>query len=533
MDSFKIPKDVIGQIALRVSEMFPPFWTSNYVPEDVIGEIILRVPKIEWTNIVSVDKTFRKCCLKLLQEVDTEEKFEKAYESGDILSLSRNKIYRYANWNQVLKIACKRTYLSIAKMALSKGVSYCYDGLNAIFKKDLKCENIGRLHRQKIKQLIIEKYRSGEIEDSDAEQIINNESQVFNIKNIEFIAACRNGYTEVVERSGVKDNYVLYYGFLTACKRGHSKIVSSLADKVEEHYLDYGLVKAISKNCIEVIKILLQKGDRNLNRGLNEAIRCGHTHLVSSMVKLENIDLELSLPNACESGNMNIVRIVLGNMNKKMGWRNWNSILHHACISGNLDLVQTLAGMLTSCKGIKWDYALDGAASSGNISVVKFILDKGCHNLNDALSSACEKNHLNIIKFLLELSKNNSNYICDLNCGLQGACMGGRGEIIELMIREGADDLSLKSLCFFGRNLEIIKLMIECGANDYSDALEQCFMTNDYITGKFLVDKIDVNDLLHILDRSERYVRNPHETSLGKYILKRVSERTKYDASDI
>jgi hypothetical protein len=110
------------------------------------------------------------------------------------------------------------------------------------------------------------------------------------------------------------------------------------------------------------------------------------------------------------------------------------------------------------------------ACFSGNLDIVKFIIEKGVDDLNWGLTGACYGGHLDIVKFIMEKG------VDDLNWGLTGACYGGHLDIVKFLIEKGANDWNrgLYGACS-GRHLDIVKFTIEKGANDWNEGILRVF----------------------------------------------------------
>lgn len=154
---------------------------------------------------------------------------------------------------------------------------------------------------------------------------------------------------------------------------------------------------------------------------------------------------------------------------------------------------------LIDCRGdlVNWDQGLIGAASEGNINIVKSLVMNGATNFNEALITASVNDKVDVIKFLLELDINdifiaineaciycskaavdvfiNSGKFINFNDGLISACIGGSMEIVDIFINCGANNINdaCLTLCTYGNdNFDIIVKLMAIGISNY----ETCFM---------------------------------------------------------
>lgn len=114
-----------------------------------------------------------------------------------------------------------------------------------------------------------------------------------------------------------------------------------------------------------------------------------------------------------------------------------------------------------------WNAAFKVACEKGHIDVMKLILDQVI-DFSSMLRLACENGHKEIVQIIIDRRTDVANVKKWLNKGLYGACLGGHEELVNLMIRYGANDWQsgLFAACY-GGHLEIVNLMIWCGADNW------------------------------------------------------------------
>ena len=104
----------------------------------------------------------------------------------------------------------------------------------------------------------------------------------------------------------------------------------------------------------------------------------------------------------------------------------------------------------------------------------------------------CKYNHKSMIKLIInkvvQIHKNEN--ILNWDEGLYGACFNGDMEIINLMIKKGANDwdVGLNGACY-GGNMEIVKLMIEKGANAWNLGYAGCFFNQGTEIMNLMIEK--------------------------------------------
>ena len=189
-----------------------------------------------------------------------------------------------------------------------------------------------------------------------------------------------------------------------------------------------------------------------------------------------------ALSTACENGHLEIVQYMMTHINVKLLAGNY----YRCCKSGNLELVKyihsnkaqwgfayandgshyyTHSGYWGNPYFFDLDYGLYCAATSGNMELVKFIINIGATNYDRGLQGACEKGHTKIAMFMIEKGANR------WNDALKSACGGGHLELVRFMIHKGATDLhpGLQALRGGGKYRrqtgEIIRELIAAGLN--------------------------------------------------------------------
>ena len=249
--------------------------------------------------------------------------------------------------------------------------------------------------------------------------------------------ACYNGSLSIVkylvskpqcdiEAIDNEGNQPLHYA---ACQ-GHKEIVTIVGKKVSQDSLYKCITSAKQLAEPDIIKLLT---DHYENR--------------------------ISLINACEFGNVDIVRHLVINkhcdVNTKGGW-NGNTPLHYACEKGHFEIVKILTHHPQCNIEAENDYndrPLHKACKSGNVDIVHhLVINKHCDvnakwgwNGNTPLHYACEKGHFEIVKILTNHPQCNIEAEDKDNVRpLHKACESGNVDIVRHLVIDKHCDVNAK-----------------------------------------------------------------------------------------
>jgi len=124
-----------------------------------------------------------------------------------------------------------------------------------------------------------------------------------------------------------------------------------------------------------------------------------------------------------------------------------------ACKTGDINIVRKLIN-----KGAtNWDYGLQGACFSGNIDLVRLMLEKGaCPLKTYGLKYACQYAYRDIVDLLL------SKGCTAIWWGLEGACIGGHLDLIEKMCQfpKGLWKSDNLNYIFITGNVELVRTIM-------------------------------------------------------------------------
>ena len=247
--------------------------------------------------------------------------------------------------------------------------------------------------------------------------------------------ACYNGSLSIVEYLISKPqcdieaidnegNQPLHYA---ACQ-GHKEIVSIVGKKVSQD----GLSK-----CMESAKQLAE----------------------SDIMKLLNDHYEdrISLIDACESGNVDIVRHLVIDKHCDVNAKGWNGYtpLHYACEKGHFEIVKILTNhpkCNIEAENNSNDRPLHKACKSGNVDILRhLVIDKHCdvnakgRNGYTPLHYACEKGHFEVVEFLTNHPQCNIEAENNYNDRpLHKACGSGNVDILRHLVIDKHCDVNAK-----------------------------------------------------------------------------------------
>jgi ankyrin repeat protein len=128
---------------------------------------------------------------------------------------------------------------------------------------------------------------------------------------------------------------------------------------------------------------------------------------------------------------------------------------------GDLGFVQDLINTGVITKRSDLDWPLSGAARTGHLDIVQYLVGLGVPDVNWALSNAAQQDHLDIVRYLVE------NGATGLNPALEQAAGQGHVDIIAYLIDAGATSLnSALRAAAWTCHLEAVKYLIQRGANE-------------------------------------------------------------------
>jgi len=261
--------------------------------------------------------------------------------------------------------------------------------------------------------------------------------------------ACKYGYYEKVEAfiekrsTSFNGGSALNDALANACLYGHIGIAKLLIYNCNSEF-DWDWNRGLACAChnsrnMEIILLMISYGADDWNRALACACESGNMDAVQLMIEYGANEWNYGLDAACRGGYTEIAKLMIEKGAEGVDWA-----LKYACSSGNLDTVNLLIEHGTCKKGsYYYNLGLKYACKSGNMSIINLMVKYGANDYIKALEGACLGGNIKICLFVIEKLEG----ICDYSdWGLKNACDGGHIDILNLMIRQGADwDLWIES----------------------------------------------------------------------------------------
>jgi ankyrin repeat protein len=235
-----------------------------------------------------------------------------------------------------------------------------------------------------------------------------------------FDQMCTFGLYEQILVYYLNNNTKYIDDFYYACNGGHLEIVNLMIKKGENNW-NWGLRGACIGGHLEIVKLMIEKGANYWKHGLTDACKGGHfdsdnarstrfaydnarsrLEIVNLMIEKGANDWGSGLYNACYSGNLEIVKLMIKN-----GADNWNDGLYGACEGGHF-CYNNHCACFTYDNAHSTRFAYDNARST-RLEIIKLMIEKGANNWNDGLCSACRNENLEIVKLMIEKGATHCN----------------------------------------------------------------------------------------------------------------------------
>lgn len=267
------------------------------------------------------------------------------------------------------------------------------------------------------------------------------------------IGACASGNVEL---------FVKYFDF-------DFGLVSTT--KTVSEYMDYYLPHACVGHNMCMINYLVNRGATNWKDCFNTACRGNHLEIVELVItNCGDMDLDWNsgLYAACAGGCVEIAKLML---QKGATVNNYNDILYQSCMSGSLGIIELMIS-----QGVNnWDNGLCGACYYGHPEVAELMINKGAANFKYALKLACIQHNTDVAKVIITsgIFKNIQTIIPDINSCFFNVCSCGDLDLIKLFIQiittQAQENIDwyegLQGACYSG-NIMIVKYIFECWDED-------------------------------------------------------------------
>jgi ankyrin repeat protein len=253
---------------------------------------------------------------------------------------------------------------------------------------------------------------------------------------------------------------------LFACDKGFVDIMNRLMKmKIPMQAMNYALDRAFSAGHVDMIEFLLNNG-ANINCGglLYNAITANNVELVRLLVFYGINICDFDLSTACKTGNIDIVKILVGTGGEKAGVDSVKCLLN-SCDRKNIELVRLMLDNGVD-PHVSTDWPLRRACRVGSVAIVELLLQRGAniHAAGDAgLSVACEERNLEMIKLLLD---NGADVHAKNEMALHTACRLGYTDVVTLLLQYGANIHVNPNIIMCANkygHTDVVKLLLDAG----------------------------------------------------------------------
>ena len=241
-------------------------------------------------------------------------------------------------------------------------------------------------------------------------------------KPLKFIIIFMNG-EQFNHKFEVVKNIEINEVLLGACKANNLDLVKSAikngAVKFKKAFFFF-----FENGNIQIAQLMFEDDTVCRSEGLFRAAKAGHYDFVKFYYDTNEYDLDYTMSGACESNNLELVKYL-----SEKGADCYDDYLFNACYGGNLEIIDFLIK-----KGANdFNNGLCGASESGSLEIIKLMIEKGADNFDEGFKIACEIGYLHVVKYL------SNTYDCNLDRGLNRANIGNRIEVINYLIKKGAN----------------------------------------------------------------------------------------------
>jgi ankyrin repeat protein len=129
-----------------------------------------------------------------------------------------------------------------------------------------------------------------------------------------------------------------------------------------------------------------------------------HYSLTTNKMMYESL-LRYGMSGAIESGNLNLVKYFVEDMNEKIEYYNFKEAI------GNLKILNYL---YSRNKSIKLNSLLSKAVENGDKNIVDFLIENGADNWNEGLEGAVKGNNIEMFNYFVSKGATHMNYLFEI-----------------------------------------------------------------------------------------------------------------------
>lgn len=178
--------------------------------------------------------------------------------------------------------------------------------------------------------------------------------------------------------------------------------------------------------------------------------------------------LNRALNGAASSGQIDIVKNMLG-----LGAHSYATSLNLASKDGHLEIVKLMVQYETDPESLGEAFSI--ASEFGHLHIVQFIYTLGIpeDHLEPAFANAASQGHVNVVNFLIEVG------VTNLEQGLNYAAYEGQVQVMERLVQSGdfgTEELN-EALVYAadGDEINSVRYLVALGANNIDEALAYAF----------------------------------------------------------
>lgn len=260
-------------------------------------------------------------------------------------------------------------------------------------------------------------------------------------------------------------------------REGKTNLFEDLDDEslvnIDRDKLKFLLKIAIKREFVDIIDELAYD-IRWYDDVIKMIVENGNVNLLKHVVEKRGITRDIALPFAAFSGNVEMVKWILEH-DIEIG----EESMFNAIQKDNVEVFKLLVDR-SGFELCDSQYLSNEAARYGSLNCLKEILDSAEEiNILKTLSYSMEKGNLEVVKYIVERFG-----ITQLNDKLSKAVYAGDLDIVKYLIERGADDIegAIQS-ADVRRRLIVIEYLIERGADDIEANFRERSDILDYLRG--------------------------------------------------
>ena len=440
----------------------------------------LKIVKLLVKNNIKIDKKI----IYSITQACKENNYEIVKFLIDICNKKDIKIKKIISHYDLLEIAYENDNLKIMEILLQ----------NEIEIKNKHFEWICKNNKLEMLKLVFKYGRNLNFKDAAKIAVQNRfDNMIDYLQSINLITksennllmACKNGDFNKVKRS----KYIRCYEdqpLVEACAEGHIKIVKYLIDNDCDINCQHGkpLAMACLKQNMELIKFLIDNGasvNSDFDLPFNMACKSGNLKIVKFLIKNGFEPMDDAIGGYIETCINNHTHILKFLIEKNIGvYHNVQNEFNYACENKFYEIIDILIkypAINDEVMYIDFEHPLKEACKTGNLEIVKLLIDVYDVNIMDMLESSEELEYgffmtafkhkqIEIVKYLLE-----KGLPVDILNGLMliESCKQNNFEFVKMLVEYGAN-LDIQEgepliQAFKNENYEIANFLIENGAN--------------------------------------------------------------------